>query len=149
LQSVHSPDGLQIRPTEFSRSGFTLIELLVVITIIGVLVGLLLPAVQKVREAANQIRCQNNLKQLAVAVHGYHDAQGSFPPGLHMGVNIGGGRYAEGTTWMVELLPYIEQDNLHHQWDYNDFRNNVAGATNSTTAQVIRIDRCPSDPLDL
>jgi prepilin-type N-terminal cleavage/methylation domain-containing protein/prepilin-type processing-associated H-X9-DG protein len=131
------------------RSGFTLIELLVVIAIIGVLIGLLLPAVQKVREAANRITCQNNLKQLAVAAHGYHDARGTFPPGLHMGVNMGGGRYAEGTCWMVELLPYIELDNLYRKWDYNDFRNNVAGGTNSTTGQIIRIDRCPSDPVNL
>jgi prepilin-type N-terminal cleavage/methylation domain-containing protein/prepilin-type processing-associated H-X9-DG protein len=131
------------------RSGFTLIELLVVIAIIGVLIGLLLPAVQKVREAANRIRCQNNLKQLAVAAHGYHDARGTFPPGLHMGVNMGGGRYAEGTSWMVELLPYIEQENLHRKWDYEDFRNNVAGGMTSTTGQILLIDRCPSDPLNL
>jgi prepilin-type N-terminal cleavage/methylation domain-containing protein len=130
------------------RGAFTLLELLVVIAIIGVLIGLLLPAVQKVREAANRSQCANNLKQLAVAAHGYHDARGAFPPGLHMGVDMGGGRYAGGTSWMVELLPYIEQDNLQKKWDYNDFHNNVAGEMNSTTAQIIQIHRCPSDQLN-
>ncbi len=148
-QSVQNPDGLPIRPTEFRRSGFTLIELLVVIAIIGVLIALLLPAVQKVREAANRMSCQNNLKQLALAAHHYHDARAQFPTGLHMGINLGGGRYAGGTSWMVELLPYLEQDNLYRKWDYDDFRTNVAGGTNSTTAQVIRIHRCPSDQPDL
>ena len=131
------------------RSGFTLIELLVVIAIIAVLIGLLVPAVQKVREAAARLKCQNNLKQLALAAYLHHDARGAFPTGLHMGVNMGGGLWAGGTTWMVELLPYIEQDNLHRQWDYNDFRNNVAGGTNSVTAQRITIHRCPSDQLNL
>jgi prepilin-type N-terminal cleavage/methylation domain-containing protein/prepilin-type processing-associated H-X9-DG protein len=136
-----------VRPDH--RSAFTLIELLVVIAIIAVLLGLLVPAVQKVREAASRVQCQNNLKQMALAALNYHDARKHFPTGLHMGVNMGGGRYAEGTSWMVELLPYIEQDNLQKKWDSNDFRNNVAGGTASITAQIIQIDRCPSDQLNL
>jgi prepilin-type N-terminal cleavage/methylation domain-containing protein len=131
------------------RSAFTLVELLVVIAIIAVLIGLLLPAVQKVREAANRIKCQNNLKQLALAAYLHHDARGAFPTGLHMGVNMGGGRYAGGTSWMVELLPSIEQDNLQKQWDYYDFRKNVAGGTNAITGQIIQIHLCPSDQPNL
>jgi prepilin-type N-terminal cleavage/methylation domain-containing protein/prepilin-type processing-associated H-X9-DG protein len=127
-------------------TGFTLIELLVVTAIIGVLMALLLPAVQKVREAANRIRCANNLRQLALAAHHHHDSKGKFPNGLHT-VETDGGRYANGTCWEVELLPYFEQDNLKHRWDYEDYRNNVAGGMNATTAQVLQVLLCPSDVL--
>ena len=102
------------------RRAFTLIELLVVIAIIGVLVGLLLPAVQKVREAANRMSCLNNLKQMALALHSYHDNYSSFPPGtLHLCPFTGsqyGGEPAL-TTWGIELLPYIEQGSLYQQYD--------------------------------
>jgi prepilin-type N-terminal cleavage/methylation domain-containing protein/prepilin-type processing-associated H-X9-DG protein len=128
------------------RGAFTLIELLVVIAIIGVLIALLVPAVQKVREAAARIQCTNNLKQLALAAHQYHDARGAFPNGVHPVETIGG-RYVNGACWEVELLPYIEQDNLYKKWDKNDFRNNVAGERNATTAQVLPVLLCPSDPL--
>jgi prepilin-type N-terminal cleavage/methylation domain-containing protein/prepilin-type processing-associated H-X9-DG protein len=126
---------------------FTLIELLVVIAIIAVLIGLLVPAVQKVREASNRTTCLNNLKQLALAAHNHHEVKGKFPTGVHIVDHLADGRYANGTAWQVELLPYFEQENLQRKWDYADQPNNVAGGRNAITAQVIKLLLCPSDPL--
>lgn len=141
--------------------GFTLIELLVVIAIIAILIGLLLPAVQKVREAASRAKCQNNLKQIGLAVHGYHDAMGFFPSaGCPDGRPIAPGPFnnaGEGTSWCVFILPYIEQGAMYNRVTFNGdsgWSNNPttpgASAVNNVNlvgnGVVVPIYRCPSDP---
>jgi prepilin-type N-terminal cleavage/methylation domain-containing protein/prepilin-type processing-associated H-X9-DG protein len=134
------------------RQGFTLIELLVVIAIIAVLIALLLPAVQAAREAARRSQCTNNLKQLGLAMHNYHDSVSSFPIGA-MGVRslIAGGRYPDGTpvgnarrTWLPMLLPYIEQGVVANSYNFSQIFNSYL----NTTAELTQISvlSCPSDP---
>jgi prepilin-type N-terminal cleavage/methylation domain-containing protein/prepilin-type processing-associated H-X9-DG protein len=126
------------------RSAFTLIELLVVIFIIAVLVGLLLPAVQKVREAANRMVCQNHLKQLALAAHNYHGTYASFPPGMWQALYPDPPVF-RGYSLFTYLLPYLEQDNLYRSWDFVDPLANTAGGASARTAVVLPSLLCPSD----
>jgi prepilin-type N-terminal cleavage/methylation domain-containing protein/prepilin-type processing-associated H-X9-DG protein len=145
------------------KLAFTLIELLVVIAIIAILIGLLLPAVQKVREAAARLQCQNNLKQVGLAMHNYANTRGFFPSaGCHDGKPLSGGPWpmqGEGTNWAVYILPYIEQDNIWKRLTFygdsgwtNDQTQNVGGITSSAlnnvniaAGAVIPMYRCPSD----
>src|SRR5262249_12120250 len=129
----------------FSRVGFTLIELLVVIAIIAILIGLLLPAVQKVREAAARIQCQNNLKQIGIAAHAYHDALGTFPAGNVYRTNAAG-RFDYYETWTISLLPYIEQEPLYRLYDPNI--PNVAVTANQAAVRQtsVKVYNCPVDP---
>src|SRR6266480_4113887 len=101
------------------RAGFTLIELLVVIAIIGVLVALLVPAVQKVREAAARAQCQNNLKQIGLAFHNYHSANKCYPAGFNSAAaTTDGPSLGPGWGWGARLLPYLEQQNVYNQIDF-------------------------------
>src|SRR5205823_4929084 len=103
------------------RRAFTLIELLVVIAIIAILIGLLLPAVQKVREAAARIKCGNNLHQLAIACHAYHDTNGRLPPAILMwpGDDVWWGQGNFGPNWLVLMLPQMEQGPLYNSIPIN------------------------------
>src|SRR5437762_7032383 len=126
------------RNVERRRAAFTLVELLVVIAIIGVLVALLLPAVQAAREAARRSQCTNNLRQMAIGLHNYHDVNQSFPINYRPVTN---GPY----SWMQAILPYIEQANLYNQitiCGIQSLPNNTLVAHT-----VIKTYRCPSDGL--
>lgn len=136
------------------RRGFTLVELLVVIAIIGVLVGLLLPAVQAAREAARRMSCTNNLKQIGLAMHNYHDTHSRFPLGSF---NLREAWPANGTNWRALILPFIEQSTVHDQLSFNQTSHFMAGGAAGSNAlqgnEVLRellipIYRCPSTTIE-
>ncbi|MCA9051671.1 MAG: DUF1559 domain-containing protein [Planctomycetaceae bacterium] len=156
------------RPTFAVNRGFTLIELLVVIAIIAILIALLLPAVQQAREAARRTQCRNNLKQLGLALHNYHDIFKQFPPAAICAArgngypHCGGGsatndpnensRHANwSATWVVALMPYFDQANLYNQFDPNVGRDNPGNSGNNAinapvTTTILTALKCPSDP---
>ncbi|MCX7395918.1 MAG: DUF1559 domain-containing protein [Planctomycetales bacterium] len=120
-----------------SRRGFTLIELLVVIAIIAVLISLLLPAVQQAREAARRTQCKNSLKQIGLALHNYHETNGTIPPGIVSAapsyINVG---------WAVYLLPYIDNAPVYQQYDFN---TNIKIRQTNANGAIIGAFRCGSD----
>lgn len=133
-----------------NRKGFTLVELLVVIAIIGILVGLLLPAVQAAREAARRMQCTNNLKQIGIAMHNYHDTLRNFPYGSY---NITEVWPSVGSNWRVGIMPYIEMGNVYNQLNFNASSHFMAGGAAGADAlknnQALRglsvpSYRCPS-----
>ncbi|MEM1060987.1 MAG: DUF1559 domain-containing protein, partial [Planctomycetota bacterium] len=159
-----------------ARRGFTLIELLVVIAIIAIIVALLLPAVQQAREAARRTSCKNNLKQLGLALHNYHDVYGTFPAGIYPWQNEAAGvepgdmcrqgtcrgnlNTAAGTvgwTWTAQILPFLELDNLYDAMNVSgqnarEFLRDLvpSGGNNTALLELVQqeraVFRCPSDP---
>src|SRR5947209_12938172 len=119
------------------RRAFTLVELLVVIAIIGVLVALLLPAVQAAREAARRMRCQNNLKQIGIACHNFHDAMGELPRAFSP---------TTGLSWQVNILPYIELGNLYNNFDTttNNFVHTAPMRNDPNGLVIVPTYQCPS-----
>jgi prepilin-type N-terminal cleavage/methylation domain-containing protein len=154
-------------PPRLSRSAFTLVELLTVIAIIGILIALLLPAILKVRAAAARVGCANNVKQLGLALHNYHNSRGAFPPGCCIGGPWPAGRglgyydppfnappnpnlnYRYGQqffTFIARILPELEQDNIYAQIDWNAWPWFQGSPGNYLNALPLKVVQCPADP---
>src|SRR5262249_39610788 len=139
------------------RRAFTLIELLVVIAIIAILIGLLLPAVQKIREAANRMKCTNNIKQIALGMHNYNDVNATLPPGVYVRlINPGAISWQDenniGPNWAVVILPFIEQDNLYNTvsqsiQNYIAWTTGIGGSNDQNwrnlRGNIVPIYKCP------
>jgi prepilin-type N-terminal cleavage/methylation domain-containing protein len=129
-----------------NRRAFTLIELLVVIAIIAILIALLLPAVQQAREAARRSQCVNNLKQLGLALHNYHDSHLVFPPGwIGVAANAANTQGNSGFAWGTHILPYVDQAPLYQQLNFNVSCYAVPQNQPALNA-ILPVFRCPSDP---
>jgi len=132
-------------------SGFTLVELLVVITIIGILIALLLPAVQAAREAARRMQCANNLKQIGLALHNYHNTYSTFPIGARPGLSLSSSRnmMRMGTNWKASILAFLEQQPLYDQLNFEDGMFAVDWYHNEVlNGAVVSVYKCPSSPSD-
>lgn len=132
-----------------SRRGFTLVELLVVIAIIGVLIALLLPAVQQAREAARRMQCTNHLKQLGLAIHNYHDTYGKLPYNAVPQLGSVGDRQ-RGPSWFVRMLPFMEQNAAYDQFEFaGDWTMQDGPSPNAAILGQLRVPgfNCPSSPL--
>src|SRR5262245_47588566 len=142
---------LTLSRSKRTSQGFTLIELLVVIAIIAVLVALLLPAVQQAREAARRSQCKNNLKQIGLAMHNYHEMASSFPPETiwsfdPTGTGTGPNKQPRNYTWLVMLLPYLDQAPLYNAINFSLPIWGQMAAGKSIAGTQLPILACPSDP---
>ncbi|QDT40551.1 putative major pilin subunit [Gimesia alba] len=130
--------------SQFSRRAFTLIELLVVIAIIAILIALLLPAVQQAREAARRSTCKNNMKQIGLALHNYHETHKMFPMSYKHTLDGGYNNTQRGMSWICYILPFIDQANLYNQINQGQRLSDPANTT--VSRNILTVMLCPSDP---
>ncbi len=141
LRDIQQPDAIR-------RAAFTLIELLVVIAIIAILIALLLPAVQQAREAARRTQCRNQLKQLGLALHNYHDIYSKLPPGVYKGGGSNPSMAYGGTNWRYGILPQLDQTGMFNTPMPRSWRSNDTGGKEAVEWEAFRVPvyRCPSNP---